>query len=327
MQRRTALTTVERKGFGGSSFDSLTHAAMFRTYKPFNFGVKTAELFSSRIGEHLINKKFTYFTVAQKNVYTLPGGTDDYEWQLKGDADIDFRITELLVSPTSQPGKGGLTFKIALDRDWLHEPAIIKSQSSNAPLLTILGYPKQRSANSFEYEVELQTGDLNAWLPVEYLQPGKRFIRVSSAVTDELNGKYAPDQYGEMFKLQSFVGNFANKAEFTDKFIRMEIAAREQGRSMPKGMGYSVSGNVHNDGAVGVGYVYQQKFNTTNSGEAKVIEKGVFISQIEARLLERTEMDAEMNMEFGQLQKTKDRDSGRTKKIAPGWRQILERIF
>jgi len=327
MQRRTALTTVERKGFGGSSFDSLTHAAMFRTYKPFNFGVKSAELFSSRIGEHLINKKFTYMTVAQKNVYTLPAGVDDYEWQLKGDADIDFRVTELLVADTAQPGKGGLSFKIAIDRDWLTEPAIIKSESSNAPLLTILGYPKQRSANSWEYEVELQTGDMNAWLPVEYLQPGKRFIRVSTAVSDELNDKYAGDSYSEMFKLQSWVGNFANKAEFTDKFIRMEISAREQGRTMPKGMSYSVGGQSFSDGAVGMGFMYQQKFNTTNSGESKVIEKGVFISQIEARLLERTEMDAEMNMEFGNIQKTKDRDSGRTKKIAPGWRQILERIF
>jgi len=318
MERKTALTTVERHAWGGSYFDSFTHAAMFKRYKPYNFGVRTSQLFSSKLGSHLINKKFTYMTIAKNNVYVLPGGTDDYEWFLMGDADVDFRFTELLVAADATPGKGGLPFRIALDRDWLHEPAVIKLEGSDLPLLRILGHPTQRSVNSWEYEVELQTGDLNSWIPVEYLQPGMRAIRVSTLVSDELNYKYAPDQYGEMFKLQSWCSNYANKAEFTDKFIRTEIACRKEGRSMPN-MSYGVGGTMYNDGAVGSGYVYQQDFKT-KKGEA--IEKGVFISKVEARLLERTEMDRELAMEWGQLQKTTDRDSGRPIKGAPGWRQI-----
>jgi hypothetical protein len=35
-------------------------------------------------------------------------------------------------------------------------------------------------------------------------------------------------------------------------------------------------------------------------------------------------MDREMNMEFGQLEKTTDSDSGRVMKVAPGWRQIVK---
>jgi hypothetical protein len=323
MQRRTALQTVERKAFGGSSYDSYSWASMFKTYKPFNLGVKSAQLFSTQLNSQLINKKFTYYTLAQKNFYLLPAGVDDYEWQLTGDADVDFRFTELLVSETDQSGKGNTTFKIAIDRDWLHEPAVIKLENSDLPLLKILGYPKQRSANSWEYEVEVQSGDPMAWIPATYLMPGMRAIRVSTAVSDESNYKFAGDQFGEMFKLQSWCGNFANKAEFTDKFLRMEIGAKDKKMAMPKGMGYSVGGgNNYTDGAIGVGHVFAQKFASTNSGKSEVIEQNVFISNIESRLMERTEMDREMNMEFGQMQKTKDRESGRTIKVAPGYRAI-----
>lgn len=324
MDRKTALQKVERKSFGGSYHDSFSHASMFKTYKPHNFGMINAQLFSSKLGEHLINKKFTYMTIAKGNYYSLPGGTDDYEWNLEGDAEVDFRITEVLVDPASQPGKGGLSFKIALDREWLHEPVILKSEGSNLPLLKIIGHPIQRSANSFEYEVQLQTGDPNAWIPLDYLQVDRRFIDVTTSVSDELNTKYAGDQYGEMFKLSSWVGNYARKVEMTDKFIRTEIACRKEGRSMSKGNYYSMMGskgkmNKYYNG-VGVGYVYQKQFKNGNN---KVINKGVFITEIEARLLERIERDREMMMEFGQLEKTVDRDSNRTIKVAPGWRQIV----
>lgn len=322
MYRKTALQTVERAGFGGTYYDSFTHAAMFKSYKPFNFGVQGARLFSSELGSHLVNKKFTHLTLAQGNVHMLPGGVDDYEWFLTADADIDFRITEQLVANNSFPGKGGLPFKIALDRNWLQEPAIIKLPNPDLPMLRILGQPTQIGVNSFEYEVELQTGSLDAFIPVSYLAVGTKVISISTAVSDELNTKFAGDEFGEMFKLQSFTGQFARKAEFTDKFIRTEIAARKDGRTIPKGSTYSVGGETHADGAVSLGFVYTQKFNTTNSGKTEIIEKGVFISKIEARIEERVHMDREMNMEFGQGQKTVDRDSGRPIKVAPGWRQI-----
>ena len=66
------------------------------------------------------------------------------------------------------------------------------------------------------------------------MKPGRRFIDITTAVTDNMNTKYGGDQYGEMFKLQSFVGNFARKATFDDKFIRAEIACRKEGRPMRK---------------------------------------------------------------------------------------------
>jgi hypothetical protein len=324
MQSKNQLKTVERHAFGGSYYDSFTHAAMFRKYAPHNFGVKSAQLFSSKLGSHLINKKFTYYTVAKNNVYVLPAGTDDYEWFLVGDADTDFRATESLVDAASYPGKGGQEFKIALDRDWLHEPVVIKTESADLPLIRIIGHPKQLSANSWEYTCKLQTSDLNAWIPVDYLAPGRRFIDVTTSVSDELNDKYGGDKFGEMFKLQSLTGNFARKCEFTDKFIRMEIGSREKGQSMPKGQGYSIGGSTFKDGGVGSGFVYQQKFNTTNSGTMQTIEAGVFVTKMEARLEEKLMQDREMNFEFGSLEKGVDEDSQRTRKVAPGWRQLVK---
>ena len=80
MERRTALKVTERKGFGGSFYDSVAHAAMFRDENPYDFGVKTAMLYSADIDSDIVNKRFTYHTYASGNYYVLPGGKDEYQW-------------------------------------------------------------------------------------------------------------------------------------------------------------------------------------------------------------------------------------------------------
>jgi hypothetical protein len=321
MDRKTALKLQEYKGFAADFHDSVSHAAMFRSYKPYNFGVKTAQLFSASLKSDLINKKFTYLTLARGNFFALPGGTDEYEWSVVGDAKIDFRITELLEASNSQPGKGNQPFRIALDKDWLHEPDIIISQDPNAPQLRIIGHPEQLGANSYAYEVELQSGDPGDWMPLDLISEDALFVKSSTAVADEENRKYGTDQYGQMAKLRSWTGQFANKIEFTDKFLRTEIAARKEGRSVNPGQGYKFNGSMHGD-AIAQGYLYQAPLKERN-GSPDVITKGVFITKAEARLLERCEEDREMMMEFGRLQRTEDRDTSRPIKIAAGWRQLV----
>ena len=317
--RTTALVSHERSDFGGSYFDSFTHSRMFKSMTPFNFGVKMAKTFSQELDSEVVNKLFTFYTIAQGNAYGLPAGTDDYTWYAGHDAEPEFRFTELLVDAASRPGKGNLPFKFACDKNWLHEPAIIKLGGYGLPLVRILGHPTQRSANSWEYEAVIQDGDPNTFIPVAELRPDKTFTRVSSGVSDELNQKYAPDQYGDMYKLQSWTSNYANKAEFTDKFIRAEIGARQSGKRV-NGMSYSVEGKTFNDGCIGKGYVYQA--NMRGDG-GKVIPAGIFITAVEARLEERTMMDREMMMKYGRLEKTTDRESGRPIKFAPGWDQLV----
>lgn len=320
------LMTIERKDFGGTYFDSMSHAAMFRKYKPFNFGVRTAQLFSSKLGTHLLNKKFTYMTVAKGNVYTLPYGVDDYEWKLVASADIDYEITELLTT-AARPGQGGERFKIAINKPWVQEPVLLKTESANAPFLKVIGQSKQRGANSWELTVKLQSGDPAEWLDPKYIQPGRTLIDAGTQVSDELNTKYGGIAFGEMFKLQSWTGNFARKAEFTDKFIRYEIGCRTSGQRMSGNNTYSIGGETYADGAVGVGYVYQQPFrnlNGTDGNGADKIYAGVFISKVEARLMERIERDREFNCEWGRLEKTADPDTDRTIKTSPGWRQLVK---
>lgn len=321
MDRKTALQITNYKGFGTAGVqDSISHASMFRSGRPHQFGVKTSQLFSASLKSDLINKKFTYLTYAQGNYYVLPGGTDEYEWEVAGDAKIDFRITELLESPSSRPGKDLLPFKIAIDKPWLHEPDVILSEDPNAPLLRVIGHPEKLSAQSWAYEVELQTGDPNDWMPIDLISPDRLFSKVATIVSDEENGKYGTDQYGQFAKLRSWCGQFGNKIEFTDKFIRTEIACAKNGTTMNKSQGYKFSGNTHTD-AFGSGIIYQASLKV--AGKNEPIQKGVFISKAEMRLLERTEMDREMMMEFGRLQKTEDIDTSRTIKVAPGWRQLV----
>lgn len=311
--RKTALTLTSREAQGGSYWDSLAYFRMFKYYKPHNFGVKTSQLFSSKLGEHLINKKFTHYTIASNNCYNLPGGISDYEWHVSGNSDVDFRFTELLLQPGTQAGKGNLEFKFALDRPWLHEPVVIKTEGRNLPLINILGHSIQRSANSWEYTGKLQTSDPTVWIPTDYLTPGRTAIDVTTSVSDELNTKYGGDQYGEMFKLQSHIGYYARKIEFTDKMVRAELSARKMGKSMPS--------NYSDNTSVGIGYVYQEKLKNQNTQQE--IQKDVFITMAEARLLERIEYDREMMMEFGSLEKWYDPESDRMIKVAPGWRQLV----
>lgn len=316
MERRTAIKVTERKGFGGSFYDSVAHAAMFRDEHPYDFGVKTAMLYSAGIDSDIVDKKFTYHTYASGNYYVLPGGKDEYQWSVIGDARIDFRVTELLVSATSYPGKDGLEFEIALDKDWLHEPAMILSENPDLPGLLIIGHPRPLGNQSWAYTVRLQSGDPNKYIPVEYLQPDKIWTRISAPTSDEENPHYAGDQYSNMMKLRSFCGQVSNKLEVNDKFVRMELANKKR-----QGETYDFAGKKYSD-AFSSQYIYQAKLRDPKTND--IIEKGVFISKAEARLLERCEMDREMIMEFGNGQYTYASDTEKPLKIAPGWREIAK---
>jgi hypothetical protein len=318
MNRKTALKLVERKAFGGSHFDSFMHADIFRSSHPQDFGVMEAQMFSSDIDGDKINKKWMWHTAGQNNMYYTDPGVSEYKWSLMTSSDVRARIMFVDPNLVAQPGKGLLQFKVYLDINWFHEPVLLKTENANAPMLRIIGHPIP-VGNYYEYIVQLQTSDPNAWIDPSYLQVDRFLVDASTSVSDELNTKYGGDQYGSMFSLQSHIGYVARKVEFTDKFIRMEIGCREKGQSMPKGMGYSFNGKQCSD-AVGVGYVYQPSF-TDQVG--KKIEKGAFISSAEARLAERIMMDCEVLMEFGHLENGEDQDTNRTRRVAPGWRQLV----
>ncbi len=317
LRRRSAIEKVTRSGWGGSYADSFTHAQMFRTYGPTYFGMVDAQLFSSQIDSNIINKPWVWMTMAQGNHMTTEPGHTDYSWRLAEDVQADARITKKDSNLATYPGKGGIEFRIYLDRGWFHEPVLLKTDSHDAPLLRILGHPVQISANEWEYTVKLQTGDPNAWLDPKYLEAGRRIIDGGTSTADELNYKYGGDYFANMFELQSHIGYVGRKVEVTDKFIRLEMNGKSGG------MSYGISGNggTFTDGAaVGVGYVYQP--GLTDKTKSKLVQQGSFVSMAEVRLGERILEDKNFMMEFGQTEVTVDPETGRPIKVAPGWRQV-----
>jgi hypothetical protein len=319
MERTSQLKVTEYKGFGGSFYDSIAHSALYRDDNPYDFGVMTARLFSSTNNLGLTNKKWNYLTMAQGNYYVIPGGRNEYTWSVVGDADIDFRFTQLLVGAADQNGKANTTFAIAIDRNWVKAPVVLKTEDDNAPLLEIVSGPEPLGAHSWKYEVRLVDSNPNMYIPSDLLAPGRVVTRVSTSVSNEENTKYGTDQYASMEKLRGVVGQYANEVNFTDRFIRMELAAAKNGGSQRE-MYEDSDGTKHRD-AFARGHIYQASLKAKHSNEK--IERGFFIPAAEKRLLERTEMDREMMCEFGRFSISTDQDSKRIKKVAPGWRQLV----
>jgi hypothetical protein len=321
--RKTALEFTRRETLGGSYQDSYSHGQMFKKYGPHNFGVRGAQLFSSELGSHLLNKKFVYMTKGSGRVFTLPDGVDDYKWALLSETDVEFMITDIFVPLDSKPGRGGFTFEIGLNTNDVHEPTVLKTENPNLPMMKIIGHGKRIDDNNYRYTVKLQDGDPASWIPVKYLMPGRRVIDATTSVTDELNNKQSSVSFNQMFELQSVVGNFARKVEMTDKFVRLEMGCRKSGNYAP--LQYGVKGGaMHKGEGLGVGYMYYNKMSHVgDSGKAEVVMAGTYITKMEAILEERIYRDMEMNFEFGRLEFTEDMDSGRGIKVPPGWRQLV----
>lgn len=316
--RKSALQLVERQGFGGNSHDSISHAKLFRDDKPYDFGVMTSRLFASEIGSHLINKKFVYKTQAQGNFYEIPGGIDEYTWGVVGDGQLDIVIVELLTSGT-QLGRNGQQFEVVVDKNWYGSPVLLLTENPDAPLARIIGQPRPFSAGTgYVLTLQVQSGNPNDFFASELFQPGRTLLRASTSVADEENQKYGGDQYETNTTLRSQVGQVANKIDFTDKFIRREIACMKSNTRNTDS--YEFRGKSYTQ-AFASHYIYQADLMGKDGTK---IQKGIFIPTAEARLLERTEMDMEMIMEFGRNEITFDQDSNRTIKTAPGWREIVK---
>jgi hypothetical protein len=317
MERTTALKITEYNAHGGSFWDGASHAALFRDDRPYEFGVMTARLFSSVNNLGMTNKRWTYMTMAQKNFFVIPN--NEYHWSVVGDADVEFRVVAQIAADEDQNGKSNQEFEFVLDRNWVKGPVVLKTESDNAPLIELIGEAEPYGSHGWKYRGKVQDGNPNSWIPTELLKPGKIMTRVSTTVATEENTKYGTDQYSQMEKLRGVVGQYANEVKFTDRFIRMELAAAGRGVSNT-GTYTDYDGKQYRD-AFSRGHIYQASLR--NPGTNEKVERGFMITSAEERLLERTEMDRELMCEFGRLQYSTDIDSKRVKKVAPGWRQIV----
>ena len=314
LRERTALKKVYRKGWQGSYMDSSTHNDVFHNYSPTNFGMIEGSMYASDSDSEIINRKWLWHTAAQGRMVSTEPGVNEYTWRMSEDPIADLKITRVDDNLGTTPGKNLTEFLIYADNGNFHEPVLLKTDSSDAPMLRILGKAEQVSPAEWKYRVRLQDGSPTAFIDPKWLQPNMRLIDGGTSTADELNSKYGGDSYANVFELQSHIGYVGRKIEMTDKAIRLEI----RGNIQP----YSVSGSKtqYTDGALGVGYIYQP--GLADKTKSTKIEAGRFITMAEYRLGERLAEDKNFMMEFGRTEITTDRDTGRQIKVAPGYRQM-----
>jgi len=281
---------------GGKSFDSIHLAAAFKDDKPHRFGVMVAKLFSS--SNRFDNKTLTSLTLGNGNFESIDNNV--YRWTVAGDDEINFYATELLVDPASKPGYGNSEFQIALDHDWLEEPDVLQCEDNRYPFLSVIGKPR-KFGTTYHYVVKLQTSDPTAWISPEMLDVGRTFIKASSSIADEMNDKRGGDQYGSAMDFESQIGMYAAEFNITDKVVRRELQGKKTSakESLTSGLAFAVRRG------------------------GKTIERGMFITNAEAQLLDRVEMDREMAMTFGHAHIDYD-SNGYIKRTGAGFRQLCK---
>lgn len=320
MDRLTALEVSRYENFGGNFFDSVSHAELFRSDEPYNFGVTTSRLFSSMDSIGLTNKRWMYLTMANGNYEVLPTGTNEYRWGVIGDAEIELRIIKQYVSDGAQVGKDGISFLVGVDKPWYSEPALMKCEDDNAPLIEIIGHPQSDGMDGWVLECKIQDGNPNSYIDSTWFEANRTLIVKGSKLSNEENDKYRSiGPWSTPTRLQSVVGQVGAEIEFTDRFIRMEMAAAKKG-GMNSTTYKDVTGQQYRD-AFSRGVIYYGDIQTP--GKNNETRKGFFIPEAEKRLLETVEDDVNWMCEYGRLQIDSDRDTSRIRKVSPGWRQYV----
>lgn len=327
--RKSALyTAAPRTDWGGSVADSRTYATLFRRNQTaYDFGIMDVQTFSTQIGSNQVNKPLLYLTQGKGNVYSLPGGTDSYRWKLATDG-IN-RATIQAVDPNlgTQPGKAGATFRICLERNYYHEPVLLKTESRDLPMMRVIGQPQYESPTRWWYTVKLQSGTVTDYMDPKYLQPGRTILDGGTSVSNELNQKYAGIEFGSTTELQSHIGYAGRKFEMTDKLIRTEIGNRKAGKT-PQ-VKYTIKGGAGSGpstvtSAVSTGYLVAPFFgDKTEAVKTRIVKEGNLITTAEAMLRERLMMDCEWGMTFGKNEITTDPDSGYEIKMGAGYFEMV----
>jgi hypothetical protein len=291
-------------GWGGNKLNSIDYADLFRTDAPHDFGM----MYSNKIYSAL---NTTSHRIFQNMLYNegshVVANSDVYKWQLHGDTDVDFRITELLEVGNTTPGKGGATFRVAIDKGWVSEPSMLQFEDNTFPMAYVIGSPQQ-VGESYYVTLQLNTQDLNAYVDPSQIQVGMTLTEVATSVTGELNQKAGGDYYNSSFSLQAQIGISAREVSVTDKLIRQEIRDRAA-----RG---TTSNPEHK--RLGEGYAFRI-FDTTG----KEIPSGMFVNLAVQRLMDRTDEDIEVLMHYGETNTIRDLDTGFIRRTSAGFRKIV----
>lgn len=292
----------EQRGFGGKHFNTVSMAELFNYDQPHDFGVMVSQIFtaSNKFGY----KAITDMTEASGNTYEITGSL--YKWTLFGDDYRYLRVIKNLETSNTRPGINGSEFKIGLSEGWHEEPDVLMPEN-NEYFCEIVGKPINRG-NYWEYTLRLQTSDPNAFLPVEELYEGREWRAVSTSVATEENQIFGTTQFGSQVELQSQIGAYAREFSLTDRMIREQINKTK------------TSEQINRANSVMGGYAFQLYDSKNN----KPIDKAGFMTFLEAKLMDETELDCEVMMYFGKASVRKDYTGKYIKRTGPGFRELVK---
>ena len=302
---------------GGTYADSSVYSTMFRKSEcPLDLGVVDVEVFSKQVNGRLLNKPMTFR--AGQNMIELPAtASGKIQWSLSLSGVPRAVIVDVDANLGSYPGKSGTQFRVALNVPFYHEPALLKTVTTNAPMLRIVGYPQMESVDKHWYIFELQTGDQTAYCPLEDLAIGMTMMDVSSSVADEMNQKYAGLEFGSTSDYGSHISYFGRKFEVTDKVIRLELDAMKKKSAFA---GATTQDGTYLSGIIGTNYMIAPA--GMDEKDPRIVQKGKLISNIEFMLRDKIYMDREMSFYYSQTQVSQDPDTSFQRLNGSGWFQM-----
>lgn len=217
---KSSLIIKQYDSFGGNFVDSDYIAAAYETGKPSYLEGMLMKTYSSQ--SRFFNvKPFLSLTGAKSN-----GGkvidTEIVRWRLQGAEYKCARVIENVEPSLTTPGMNNSTFRIKLDLDYYHYPDILIAEDNEYQLQVVEG--PIADGTGFIYVVKLMTDNPMVFMPAQFMEAGREFSKVSSAVPIEYNQWFSTQQYPNVFLLESQIGAFAQSIHVTDK------AWREGGR-------------------------------------------------------------------------------------------------
>jgi len=154
--------------------------------------------------------------------------TMEFEWQLKGATSKPLVVIEN-VEPVANttPGKGKTTFKIKLDENWYQAGDVISPGDAGQNFQCRIMEEPVRHGNGWAYTVRLKSDDFNAFLPVQYLQPGQQWGKLWSEYEEGAN-QDGSTQYSMPMTVSDSLGKFRKKYEVTDYASEEVLAVKLQ---------------------------------------------------------------------------------------------------
>lgn len=140
----------------------------------------------------------------------------EWEWELKGASMRPLVVTETCYNAeTNEPGKYGRPFSLVLDENWYVPGDVLSPGTSDKKYLVRIQEEVRRRGTSWEYICVLITNNREEFVPVEYLEPGQKWIKLFSQY-EEAAEQSGSTQYSLPIAFRNRMGLFRKEYKITD---------------------------------------------------------------------------------------------------------------